>query len=135
MNIKIHYDRGGEQEIKKPIDISIIMKSEQSIVFEQQFVIGKSGTLEFFCDYPPPYVRCEICCNDPDIFHHPLTVEMLEFDDFYQLKSFAHHGVNHYDAEFFEFAKQNNLEINDCEFNNCLFFTGNLSYQWSKPIA
>ena len=135
MNIKIHYSRGGFEEIKKLIDIKIVMQSNQNIVFEQEFVIENSGVLEFFCDYPPTEVNCHLQCNDLDIFHHPMIIESLEFDNFYQLKTFAHHSTNHYDVQFVEYAKQNNLMFDDTGFNNCMFFTGQLTYRWSRPIT
>jgi len=135
MNIKIHYSRGGFKKIKKPIDIKINLESDQSIVFDQSFVIVGSGVLEFFCDYPPDQVSCNLCCDDLDIYHFPMVVDMLEFDNFYQLKTFAHHGTNHYDKQFVEYAKENNIQLEDSKFNNCLFFTGNLSYNWPRPIT
>ena len=135
MNIKIHYSRGGVNAIKKPIDIKISLQKEQHSIFEQYFVVANSGVLEFFCDYPPENITCCLHCNDLDIYHHPLIVDMLEFDNFYQLKTHAHHGTNYYDDNFLDYAKQNNILLENNKFNSCLFFTGNLSYQWTRPIT
>ena len=135
MNIKIHYSRGGFSKIKKLIDIKISLKVGQYSIFEQYFVVADSGALEFFCDYPPEKITCCLHCNDLDIYHHPLIVDMLEFDNLYQLKTHAHHGTNCYDDNFCNYAKQNNILLENSEFNNCLFFTGNLSYQWTRPIT
>ena len=94
------------------------------------------GNINLNADMPMNQpIEIRLSTQDHNIIQHPLTITSLVLDNFYMLKTLAFKGSNNYDASFVDHCKKSGIRVDAQSDNNCLFFTGSLSYYISRPLS
>jgi hypothetical protein len=130
LDVKLHYVS------TKPIGINASISTAHNVIQTLKFICEPIGIVHLLCDVPTNTdIFIKLHCEDEKIYYSPVTVSLIEFDNFYQLKTFTYFGKNIYDQKFLDYIKSKNLFVEDQNNNNCLFFTGSLVYKIITPIS
>jgi hypothetical protein len=84
--------------------------------------------------YDRQYVVVDIGTDNFEIVNHQLTVEKIILDDFYSKKQLTCLAKKMFDKLFLQYTDKNKIFLDWNNNNNCLNFTGKLSYQLTWPF-
>jgi len=125
MNITVDYIRGGELENFKVMPIDFRMYTNDESMYCTNVNVDSHGSISFDVRMPRTKVFFDVSCYDADIFHCPILITGIHFDNFYHLKTFVHHAL--------PIPAEDNVHQVDIVPGNCLFFCGVLQYVWQGP--
>ena len=95
----------------------------------------KTITLNFELPLCNQLVDLKFCCKDIRIVNHPLTINNIVLDNFYQFDGILYRGKPSFDQKFLSLAKKRNMHIDPtASDSNRLDFTGELVYTFRWPF-
>lgn len=125
MKITVEYTRGGFEENFQNLPLELKLYTNDNVLHYSKVVAEKKGEFSFDAVIPRSLVFFSVSTVEPNVFHCPVIISALKFDNFYCLKTFAHHGMP------VPLIANDNIEITP---GNCLFFCGSLVYTWQGPV-
>lgn len=76
----------------------------------------------------------EISTSDFNIVKHPIEIEKIILDDFYQIPSLTYRGRPFFCKKFLDYASAKNIYLDKSVTCNRLDFTGKLVYNFKWPF-